>query len=82
MAYFQLYDQKMEPAIRMTIGQARVFQTEQDFNKFNTSLVEHPTTEQRAAAKQQAQALCQLVIADANTLDKQQVDPQLYKVNQ
>jgi hypothetical protein len=81
MAYFQAYDQKIEPAIRMTMGQARVFQTEQAFNKFNSSLVEHPTKEQINTAKQQSQALCQVVVADAKTLDAQHVKPKLYEVN-
>ncbi len=80
MAYFQAYDQKIEPAIRRTMGQARVFQTEQAFNKFNASLVENPTPQQLETIAQQARSLCDTVTTDARSLDEQHINPQLYQV--
>ncbi len=82
MAYFKMYDIDMEPAARVTFGNAHVFQIEQQFSQLPKLMANAPSAAQSEKLNKAVQKLCQDLKDDAKAMDKQNVKKSLYQTGQ
>ncbi len=82
MAYFKCYDANMEPAVRVNQGGPHVFAIEGQFHQLTKAMVVNPTPAQTQQVDEIASSLCKAIAADAQALNKDNVQRQLFKVEQ
>ncbi len=80
MAYFKGYDAEIEPAVRITLGGPHVFEMERKFRDLSTLMTPNPDKKQFKIVNDAAIALCQLVKKDADALNANHVQRQVFKV--
>ncbi len=80
MSYFKGYDAEIEPAVRVTLGGPHVFAVERKFRDFSTVMTPNPDKKQLKKVSVFAAELCQSVREDANALNAEHVQRQVFKV--
>jgi hypothetical protein len=80
MSYFKGYDAEIEPAVRITLGGPHVFAIERKFRDFSLMMTPNPDKKQLNKVSASAAELCQLVNQDANALNVEHVQRQVFKV--
>lgn len=80
MSYFEGYDAEIEPAVRITLGGPHVFAIERKFRDFSTNMTPNPDKNQIKKIVIFANELCRLVQEDAEVLNKEHVQRQVFKV--
>jgi hypothetical protein len=80
MSYFKGYDAEIEPAVRVTLGGPHVFAIERRFRDFSMLMTPNPDKNQIKKITKLASELCQLVYDDANALNAEHIQRQVFKV--